>query len=335
MILYLGNNLKSKSVTETTMVVLSRFLITEGYTVKLASSRKNKLFRLLSMLNAIVKYRKKIDYVLIDTYSTQNFFYAYLSSQLCRVLNLKYIPILHGGNLPERLKRSPRRSHALFANSHKNVAPSNYLKSVFTDHGFKVEYIPNILEIDNYKFLQRGVSTPKLLYVRAFANIYNPTMAIRTLNEIKKDYPDAMLCMIGPVKDRSYNECLDLTSELGLTDQVEFTGKLSKSEWHKKSEDYNIFINTTRVDNMPVSILEAMALGLPVVSTNVGGLPYIISDRKNGLLVKGNDEVEMAAAVTLLCEDQELVADITNTARKEVERYDWEYVKKNWKEILQ
>ena len=73
MILYLGNNLKSKQINQTTLALLSNLLKSEGYSVKTTSSLKNQFLRLLSMLWAIIKYRRKIDFVLIDTYSTKNF----------------------------------------------------------------------------------------------------------------------------------------------------------------------------------------------------------------------------------------------------------------------
>ena len=101
-LLYIGNKLSKTGKTETTILTLSDALRSEGYTVYAVSNKKNKLWRLLDMLLAILKCSKKVDCVLIDTYSTSNFYYAYLCSQFCRLLKLKYIPILHGGNLPKR-----------------------------------------------------------------------------------------------------------------------------------------------------------------------------------------------------------------------------------------
>ena len=335
MILYLGNNLRSETVTQTTMVLLSDLLKKEGYKVQIGSSQRLQLFRLFHMLWLVLKYRKKADYVLIDTYSTRNFYYAVTTGALCRVLKLKYIPILHGGNLPERLKTSTGFSNNLFHGSYKNIAPSKYLKAEFEERGYQVEYIPNVLEIEKYKFKERGISMPKLLYVRAFASIYNPELAIRVFNEVKKKYPEASLCMIGPAKDASFESCKALVKTLELEAYVEFTGMLSKSEWHKKAEDFNIFLNTTNVDNTPVSILEAMALGLPVISTNAGGLAYLINDRETGILVPKDNVDQMVRAIDELCKDKELVSSIVKNARSKVEHFDWQYVKQQWHKILQ
>ena len=103
-LVYIGNNLEAKNPT--TMVLLSALLVEMGIEVSIYSNKNNKIARLLSMCNGVLKH-KNADYLLIDIYSTSNFYYAVITSQLSRILNLKYIPILHGGNLPKRLNHSP------------------------------------------------------------------------------------------------------------------------------------------------------------------------------------------------------------------------------------
>lgn len=334
MILYLGNNIISNKVSQTTMVELGELLKSEGYKVVLRSSKQNKLLRLCSMLWAIISKKRQITHVLIDTYSTQNFYYAFFTSQLCRILNLKYIPILHGGNLPFRLDHSPRISRMIFKKSFLNVAPSMYLKEAFGNKGFQVKYIPNALQLKKYPYLKRGINTPKLLYVRAFASIYNPEMAILVLNELKSTYHDAKLCMIGPEKDSSFEACKDLVNKLGLEESVEFTGKLSKKEWIIKAEEYNVFINTTNIDNTPVSVIEAMALGLPIISTNAGGIPHLIEHKHTGMLVEKGDFKQMSEAIKELVSKDNLVINLSENARRYAEKFDWEIVKKQWELLL-
>jgi len=334
MILYIGNNIKSNSATVTTISNLGELLKKEGFNVKVKSSHSTKFFRLLSMLWAIIRYRNQISYVLIDTYSTLSFFYAFFTSQLCRILKLKYIPILHGGNLPKRLDNSSIISRLIFSNSYLNIAPSNYLLEEFSARGYGTIFIPNVLEIKDYKFLERNIVSPKLLYVRAFSKIYNPELAIKVLDTLIETYPNALLCMVGPEKDESLQLCKSLVKTLKLENHVEFTGMLPKRQWHKKSEDFNIFINTTNFDNTPVSVMEAMALGLPIVSTNVGGMPYLISHKKDGLLVDKNDANKMVNAVKYLIDNQEFTRQIAVNARYKAEQFNWEQVKKLWFNVL-
>lgn len=332
-LLYIGNQLSQKDKTLTTIDTLSSLLRKEGYHVVAASSKINKLYRLLDMLWYIVKYRNWADRVLIDTYSTQNFYYAYFCSQLSRFFKLKYIPILHGGNLPNRLRNNPKLSKAIFNNAYRNIAPSEYMKSNFESFGYSnLDVIPNIIEIENYQFRKRMYKDVKLLWVRSFSEIYNPKLAIDILFELKRTGTEASLCMVGPEKDGSLAKASDYAKSLNI--EVLFTGKLDKHEWIILSEDYNIFINTTNFDNMPVSVIEAMALGLPIVSTNVGGMPFLIENKKEGFLVEPNNIDVFVSEIKKIIYNPNEISQMVLNARKKAEQFDWEIIKHEWRDVL-
>lgn len=332
-IIYIGNNLSGKGYSKTVMETLGNLLISEGYEVIPSSTKKNRFFRLLDMIFTTIYYSKKTDYVLIDTYSTLNFWYAFLVSQTCRILNLKYIPILHGGNLPIRLKSNPRLCDLIFKNAYKNVAPSKYLFSIFSSkYSHNLVTIPNVLEIENYEFTARNFAEPKLLWVRSFSQIANPKMALKVLFELKKEFPNAALTMVGPDNSNYRKECEIFAKELEL--KVNFTGLLEKEEWFLLSKSHNFFINTSNFDNMPVSVIEAMALGLTVISTNVGGIPFLLEDQKNALLVEKEDSSAMANSIIELIRNLDFTNKITDQARKDCENLDWQKVKIQWIELL-
>ena len=147
-LLYIGNKLSDHGYTLTSIETLGTFLEGEGFNVYYASSKKNKIWRMLEMIIKTIRYAKKVDYVLIDTYSTKNFWYAFIISQLCRILNLKYIPKLHGGNLPNRIIRSKYFSNLIFKNAYVNIAPSYYLFEAFKKVGYtNLSYIPNTIDV--------------------------------------------------------------------------------------------------------------------------------------------------------------------------------------------
>lgn len=332
-ILYIGNNLRGNNTNVTTIETLSLQLQSIGYEVVCYSSVKNKFLRIIDMLVGVLKHGRTATAVLIDTYSTQNFYYAVAVANLCRLLRIPYIPILHGGNLPERLQRSKSNSYKLFNGAKTNVAPSSYLLNAFRAHGYtKIVHIPNTIPIKSYPFLLRNQVGPRLLWVRSFAEIYNPMLALRLVEHLRIKFPEMELCMIGPEKDGAMEACKSYAEQHQLP--VTFTGKLSKEAWREKSKDFDVFINTTNFDNTPVSLIEAMALGLPIISTNVGGIPNLITNEKDGLLVAPDDVNAMAKALELICARPELANKISMNARRKAESFDWEIVKQDWLNLL-
>ncbi|MGY0392935.1 glycosyltransferase family 4 protein [Bizionia sp. KMM 8389] len=256
-------------------------------------------------------------------------------SQLCRLLGVDYIPILHGGDLPRRLEDSPKLSALLFKPAKHLVSPSLYLQSVFNDYGYAdVVYIPNSLELQRYAFAKKSYGTIRMLWVRSFSEIYNPQLAVRVLKGLQDIGYSCSLCMVGPdTGDGSLEAVKTLADDLAVS--VTFTGKLSKTAWLALAADYNVFINTTNFDNMPVSVLEAMALGLPIVSTDVGGLPYLISSGETGMLVPAADTQAFVAAIQDLVADPEAAEAMAVRARNMVAAFDWPAVQPAWMAVLE
>jgi len=333
-ILYLGNKLSRHGVTPTSVETLGKLLEGEGYAFFFASDKLNKGLRLLDMWWQLIRHRREIDKLMIDTYTNLNFFYAWSSAWLARRFNIPYYPILRGGLLHKRLERTPKMSHNFFSQAAINIVPSGYLQEVFRRAGYDTVLIPNNLDIRNYPFRERNQLRPRLLWVRSFCHIYNPQMAIRLVNELRGAYPEVALTMMGPDKDGSMAECQALARKLGVADRITFTGGLSKPEWIRRSADFDIFINTTNADNMPVSVMEAMALGFPIVSTNVGGVPYLVDDGHTGLLVDKGDLQSMVDRIHQLLTAPSMAANLSVAAREAAQEYDWQTVKRLWFEVL-
>ncbi len=332
-VLYVGNKLAVHGGALTGIEILGPLLEASGYKLRYASSQRNKARRLAEMLLATFKNRKWAHFVLIDTYSTSNFWYAVAVAGLCRIFKVPYVPILHGGNLPFRLVHSPRASASLFGGARINVAPSGYLKKAFADAGFRVRAVPNPISTDKFPFKNREVAAPKLLWVRALGPMSNPAMAIRTLAEITKAHPYATMAMVGPDKAGITPELRQMADALGV--KVQFTGSLSQAQWSGLSTEFDIFINTSTVDNAPFSLVEAMSLGLFVVSTDVGGIPFVAADGADAVLVPANDHIAMAAAVLRIMGDSGLRKKLQIGAREKSHRFSPEAVIPKWDEILQ
>jgi len=305
-------------------------LFSQRYTVHIASSKKNQILRMIDMLYTIWKYRKNAGILLIDTYSSKAFWYAYLSSRLAKFLNIPYAPFLHGGNFPKRLPELSKYTPKIFGESATNISPSIFLKEAFEKEKFDITYIPNSIPMENYEYIHRSNLKPNILWVRAFEKTYNSPMAIEVLKLVKQKYPEAKLCMIGGDKDGSMITTKKIASDLGLENDVEFTGFMAKPEWIQKSKGYDIFINTTNIDNHPVSVIEAMALGLPVISTNAGGVPYFITNKENGLLCEVGNASQMAEMIIQLLTDSTLASTLSANGRKSAETFDLKEILKKW-----
>lgn len=328
-ILYIGNKLAIHGKSPTSVDLLSGWFQNENLDVVSSSSQTNKVFRLGDMIRTFFEQKDVVDLVLIDTYSTQNFYYAVVIAKLCRIYGVPYFPVLHGGDLPLRLKKNSRMSKSLFANAKMNVSPSMYMKHQFTRSGIEnVIYIPNTIDLSKYPFKLRKSIKTKLLWVRSFAEIYNPLLALEVVEILLKKGLDVELCMVGPEKDGSLQNCKKVAAELNLP--ITFTGILKKEEWIDLSKKYDIFINTTNFDNMPVSVMEAMALGLPVISTNVGGLPFLIDSGKDGVLIEPNNAQMFVDEILALCSNPAKTEIISKNARSKMEKFDWEVVKHKW-----
>lgn len=332
-ILYIGNHL-SRSGGNPSVAEVMAPLLSPDVVLHLVSNKQDKVLRILDMVVAVMRYGRKEQPMVMDVYSTLNFYYAVVVAVVCRVLHIPYIGVLHGGNLPHRLMQSPRLSRFVLGNAQKLVAPSAYLQQAFQQVGYSVDCIPNFIFLEQYSFLHRTSVRPRLLWVRAFDAIYNPEMAIHIVHKLAEKFPDVQLCMVGPDKDGSLERCKNLAVTLGVSEHIVFTGKLTKAAWITLSTSYDIFINTTRFDNVPVSILEAMALGFPVISTNVGGLPYLITSEIDGILVPEGDTSSFVSAIEWCLETPEGTTRISRRARERVIPFDWNSVKPMWLEYL-
>lgn len=331
-VFYVGNILSEHGNTPTFIETLAPKINTILPTIAV-SNKKNKIVRLFHMVSVFLMNIKSIRFILIDTYSTLNFSYAVMFAFFGRLYKKKYIPILRGGDLPSLLNRHPVLSEFVFRHAFSNVSPSNYLACAFQERSFEVKYIPNFVNLEKYFFRQRNVLNPTLCWVRAYQDIYNPIMALQITERLRKRGISATLVMIGPDKGARI-EVERYIKEKQLVPYVRLYGKLEKHEWLQLANENDIFINTTNVDNRPVSIIEAMAIGIPVVSTNAGGLPDMIISGEDGILVSVGDVDAFVNAVENLLSDSSLAARLSCNGRIKAESFTWTAVKSQWVNLL-
>ena len=333
-LLYISNVLGNRGFTPGIAENLSR-KFSEFSTVTIVSDKKNQIKRLFEMIYTIYNRYKTLDLVLIDTFSGKSYYFAILSSYLCYFLNLRYILVLRGGNLKNEFLRKKLISNRILFNSYQIISPSVFFERSLSRIQIKTTYIPNYIDIENYRFKYRKKCMPKLLWVRSFHKVYNPEMAIYVTYELNKIYPNVELCMVGPEKDEMLEKCKRLSERLNIANNIQFTGLLKKKDWISLSYNYDIFLNTTDYDNLPVSVIEVMALGIPIVSTNAGGLKYLHSQESDGLLVEKNDIQMMKNNVIRLIENKKLAQTLSFNGRQKAKKFRWEEVKDLWNKVFE
>lgn len=207
------------------------------------------------------------------------------------------------------------------------AVPSGFLEQIFAQFDVPTVVVPNIVDLSRFKPEQRKADKGqvRLVVTRNLEKIYDVPTALRAYAQIQQEVPRSELLVAGSGPERTNLE--RLTNELGIRDQVHFTGRLDPEEMAKLYRTADIVLNPSSADNMPNSLLEAMASGVPVVSTNVGGIPFMLEDRRTGMLVPVGDAPAMATAALEVLQNDSLRNRICMEAIREVESFTWEKVK--------
>lgn len=334
-VLIIGNFLSAHGGSRGVCEELAPRLESAGWNVLTASSRQSRIVRLLDMIQTVVNQRQRYQVAQVDVYSGAAFIWAEVVCWALRAVHKPYVLILRGGNLPDFAARNPRRVSRLLRSASVITAPSSYLHEQMQSYCSKLVLLPNPIEVTNYPFRSRERLQPQLVWLRAFHKIYNPVSAVQTLAILKEEFPEIHLVMVGPNKgDGSFEQCQVEVSKMGLAAPVTFSGGIKKSDVPTWLEKGDIFLNTTNFDNSPVSVIEAMACGLCVVTTNVGGIPYLLTHEHDALLVPPSDPQAVADAVRRLLMDPKLAERLSHNARATVERFDWSIVLPRWERLL-
>lgn len=313
--------------------ILADLLSKEGHRVISCSSKINRVRRLMDIVATIFRNRQTFDVLILEVYSGLNILMSETVSSLGRLLGIRMIFVLHGGNLPAFSKRYPRWVRRILTKGHVLIAPSPFLVNGLKHLGLPIQVIPNIIEIPKYPFKSRRRIAPRMIWMRSFHPIYNPHMAVNVLHSIRDSLPDATLVMAGLDKGIE-SEIKNMVDGLGLQDAVRFPGFLDHDAKIREFSEADIYLNTNRIDNMPVALLEACAMGLPVIATDVGGLGDLIEDGKNGILVGDDDDRDMASAVRTLLDDPVLTEKLSRNGRVLAERSSWQSIHSQWNEVF-
>ncbi|HVO69728.1 MAG TPA: glycosyltransferase family 4 protein [Aggregatilineaceae bacterium] len=313
--------------------VLAQSFQTMGYPVIITSSVLNRYRRMLDIMRTIITCRRQIDIMCLQVYGGPSFVVEDMASWLGKRFGHRIILVLHGGNMPNFMAHYPQWTRRVLSRGEVICTPSPFLQHAVSLYGFNAEVIPNPIDLSQYPYRQRSTLHPNLLWMRTFEPLYNPAMAMRVFARIKQTVPEARLVMGGQARGQE-GEIEQMARDLGLSDAVRFVGFLDMAGKAREGNAADVFLNTNHVDNMPVSVVEACAMGLPIIATNVGGLPYLLTDGETGLLVPDDDDEAMSAAVQRLLQTPALAAKLSAQGRAVAERSSWEVVRNQWEALF-
>jgi phenylacetate-CoA ligase len=235
----------------------------------------------------------------------------------------------HHGEAPDHLERSPL-SRAVLARVDTIVVPSAFLQEVFATFGLTTVLVPNVMNTERIPFRLRKPLKPRLLSMRNLHALYNVDCTLRMFQLVQQQYPDATLTILGSGPCEPSLRALADSLQLR---HVHFAGRVTPEAIPEVLQRHDIYVQTPDMDNVPNSIMEAFASGMPVVATTVGGVPEMTAHGRLAMLAPRNDHRMLAQHVVRLLRDQQLAQRLALEARREAERHAWADVRLEWLDV--
>jgi len=305
-----------------------RHLEEEGAKVyRLSKIIRPSILQPIKISLGLLKYIRHIEIIHAHATSYGGFLPVILAVMIGKPFRKKIVMTFHSGTAKEFLQKYGFIVKPFLKKVDRIIGPNDFVKDTFAEFGFEAESIPYISDTGGFYYKEREKLEPKLIVARGLKEIYNIPCALRAFQIVKTRYPQAKLKIVekGPLEQK----LKALVNEMGLSD-VEFTGLVEYKDMPQTYQSCDILVNPTNYDIMPVSILEPFRCGLPVVSTNAGGIPYFVKDGENGLLVNKDDHIAMAEKICYLLENPEVARRLARNGKKTAESCSWESVKSKY-----
>jgi L-malate glycosyltransferase len=314
-------------------ILLKKFFEREGSRVSLTAKTGHRWFRPVQVALDCVFLGWRQDVFLVQVFGGPSFIYEAAAVLIGRLYRKRIVCVFRGGNLPNFAQKWQPWVNFVLGSAHQLVVPSSFLRKWAETIGPSVLLIPNIIEIEKYTFAPRDRPGPKLLWMRAFHSIYNPIMALQTFEHIKQLYPNATLTMAGKegpesVRCREFGESRQLSG-------LQFAGLIDKAEIPHFTTQHDLWLNTNDVDNMPVTLIEMWALGLPVVTTNAEGILHLVHPDEDAIVVPKGQPKAMASACIRLLEEPNLATRLVWNGRLRSEACSWPALRLSWRLALE
>ncbi len=226
----------------------------------------------------------------------------------------------HGGDAKAFFRRWPRTVRFVVRRASAVFVPSAFLRDVFAELGVAASIVPNVC--DGSRFLVREhPSAPRFVVARHLEPVYNTATILHAFERVLRERPDAELWILGDGSERRALE--RLAADLGISKSCQFFGYIANARIPDIFAQVSYFVNASVIDNQPMSILEAYAAGLPVITSPAGGIPDIVEDRRTGLFFDPRDPSELASKMLLLLRQPDIAQDLAARGRQKAEDFSW------------
>ena len=304
--------------------------------------RTNALLRLLQRVKYVRTVATSLAYVtsLIRTIPRYDVVHVFAASYwsfllaptpailIGKWLGKRVVVNYRSGEAEDHLRRWSRTAIPTLHRADAVVTPSGFLVDVFARFGVRAESISNFVDEEAVRRRPRTTLAPVFLSNRNFQGLYNVPCVLRAFAIIQRRIPAARLIVIGDGPQRAHVH--DTARALELRN-VQFVGAVPPTEMGRWYDQADVYLNASDIDNMPNSIIESFACGLPVVTTRAGGIPYVVQHERNGLLVDLGDHEALAAAALRLLDDPALAQRLIAEGLRDVEQqYTWGAVSDRW-----
>ena len=270
-----------------------------------------------------------VDVVHVFSASYWSFLLAPVPAMIAaRLFGARVVLHYHSGEADDHLARWGALVHPFLRQADEIVVPSEYLRKVFAHHGHRARVIRNVVDPSHFRYRERRRLAPRLLSSRNLEPHYRVENTIRAFGLVRARHPGATLTIAGYGSQEA--RLRRVAEDIG--GGTRFVGRVEPGAMPRLYDEADIFLNSSVVDNQPVSILEAFAAGLPVVSTATGDLAAMVRHRETGLVVNAEDPAGMADAVATLLDDPASALALAGRARAEAESYTWPRVRELWAE---
>jgi glycosyltransferase involved in cell wall biosynthesis len=291
------------------------------------------VFRLLPYFLALWRAAGRADVFHVFANSGWSWYlYAAPALWIGRARGVPVIVNYRGGLADEFFSRSRGRVLAQLADAAMRVTPSVFLQRIFEQHGFAVRVIPNIIDLERFQPSARvlNLTAPSVLVARNLEPIYGIPTALEAFAKLLEQFPAARLTVAG--SGHQLSELERLAAGLGIAHAVQFVGRIENARINDLYAGADLVLNPSTADNMPISILEALACGVPVVSTNAGGIPDLVQHGHTALLVDVGDASAMAAAAARVLTEPPLREGLRTAGLEHVRRFAWVQVRQQWRQ---